>query len=112
MMEQYEASFVRIARGVPDGMELVKGKMRKKTKLVEYFKLKTGKEIEIYEWAELAMAAVEADGMLELYERIRAKTDELRWLNSKKEKEKRLYALECLYGKSYEYWPDFTIIWA
>lgn len=110
MMEQYEASFVRIARGVPDGMELVKGKMRKKTKLVEYFKLNTGKEIEIHKWAELALAAVEADGMLELYERIRTKTDEYRWLNS--EKEKKLYALQCLYYKSYEHWPDFTIIWA
>lgn len=91
-------------------MELVKGKMRKKTKLVEYFKLKTGKEIEIYKWAELALAAVEADGMLELYERIRKKTDEFRWLSS--EKEKKLYALECLYHRAYEHWPDFTIIWA
>lgn len=110
MMEKYDAIFVRYGRSEPDGKQLVNGKWKKKFKYMEYFKLRSGELMEIKKWTELAMAAVEADGMTELYERIRKRIDEYKWL--KTEAEKKEYALECLYLKVYERWPDFTIIWA
>lgn len=110
MMEKYEASFVRIGRAEPDGQVLVNGHWKKKHKYMEYFKLRTGELVETHKWTDLAMAAVEQDGKTELYERIRERTDQFKWLQS--EKERKQYALECMYSKAYEHWSDFTIIWA
>lgn len=117
--EKYRPVGPRYGRSVATGgLELVKGKFKKITKYEEYYKTQGAGEVELKRWTEKVLEIVNADeNLYRMYQAIRKHMDtHIYFLH--KEWEKAEWALECLYFKAYEYWPDFvypgeeqTIIW-
>lgn len=84
-----------------------KGKRRTEYEARTYIPTQGHGDLEEKDWTERAWAAVNAEGMEDLYKAIRKHMEgHVFWLH--KEEEKKRYALKCLIGKAYEYWEDFT----
>lgn len=114
MLEQYRIR-IRIGRAERTGQYEItrRGTRREITRLVERYETPDGTFLP-EEWKKRAMAAIEAEGEIELLESIKEYCRaHCAWLH--KEKEIEEYAMECLCSRAYRAWKDFenteTIIW-
>lgn len=110
MIEKYQPTGTRIFRGNLKRYTLdKKGKRKQIYEYRDFIPTKTG-EYEISDWKRKALAAVEQDGYMELFQRIRECVKEYKWLKNNEERD--VWALECFYNKAYMHWEEFEIIWA
>lgn len=114
MIEDYR---IRMRTGRAEGTgnyEITKrGTRREITKFVERYETAAGIFLPD-EWMKKALAAIEAEGEMNLLEQIKDYCRErYGWL--RKETEIEEYAIECLCSRAYRCWDDFenteTIIW-
>lgn len=90
-----------------------RGTRREKTRHVERYVTPAGTFLP-EEWKKRAMAAIEAEGELDLLTRVKEHCREhCAWLRTESDLEE--YAMECLCDRAYRHWKDFedieTIIW-
>lgn len=114
MVEDYQIQ-IRTGRAEGTGFYEItrRGTRREITKFVERYQTPAGTFLP-EEWKKKALAAIEAEGEMELLERLKEYCGKhCAWLH--KEKEIEEYAIGCLCSRAYEYWKDFesieTIIW-
>lgn len=117
--EKYRPVSTRLVRAVPSGeSEMVRGKLKPKLTIEEFYKTQEAGEMSLKKWAQTVLKIVKADEKLNcIYEAIRKYMDtHVYFLH--KEQAKIEWALDCLYIEAYKYWPEFvypeeeqTIIW-
>lgn len=114
MIEDYR---IKIQTGRAEGTgqyEITKkGTRREKTRFVERYETPAGTFLP-EEWKKRAKAAIEAEGELDLLERVKEHCrGHCAWLRAENDLEE--YAIECTCSRAYRYWKDFenteTIIW-
>lgn len=114
MIEDYQ---IRIRTGAAEKTgereRTRKGTWRDKTRYVERY-VTTAGTFPPEEWRKRAMAAIEAEGELDLLTRVKEHCREhCAWLRTEGELEE--YAMECLCDRAHRHWKDFedteTIIW-
>lgn len=114
MIEDYQIK-IRVGRSEGTGeYEITKrGTRREKLRYAERYETPAGSFLP-EEWKKRAMAAIEAEGEIDLLGEIKAYCKEhCAWLHTEKELEE--YAIDCICSRAYRYWEDFknteTIIW-
>ena len=90
-----------------------RGIRREKSRYVERYVTQVGTFLP-EEWKKRARAAIEAEGELDLLERVNEHCREYcAWLHTESDLEE--YAIDCTCGRIYRHWKDFedteTIIW-